>query len=301
MATQKLEKVRREVEEIGALPTLPEIPMKILSLIADEDSSMADIAKIVETDPSLAANILKVSNSPYYGVREKVASLKLALAILGLNEIINIVTSISIVRMFPAPKRSTGFNRIKFWQHSFGTGCAAQMLSRELRFEMEGVEFVAGLIHDLGKLIIDQYFHPKLKEILLAQEKEEIEPTQAEVKIMGVDHATLAAWLAQSWHLPSTLVEAIEHHHRPLDVLALTAPSRQPFLAAIVHLADILASEPDLGFTESSDSSQSFEDSLAWKIILAERPDLDRNSIDALKSKYETYKKQVTELVTAVS
>jgi HD-like signal output (HDOD) protein len=160
MATQRVEKLRHEVEEIGALPTLPEIPMKILSLIADRESSMADIAKIIETDPSLATNILKVSNSAYYGVRSKVASLKLALAILGLNEIINIVTSISIIRMFPAGKRNVGFNRIKFRRHSFGTGCAAQMLARELRFEMDGVEFVAGLIHDIGKLIIDQYFHP---------------------------------------------------------------------------------------------------------------------------------------------
>jgi HD-like signal output (HDOD) protein len=132
-------------------------------------------------------------------------------------------------------------------------------------------------------------------------EKEEATQIQAEIKVMGVDHAVLASWLAQSWHLPATLVEAIEHHHRPLDVPTLTNPSRQPFLAAIVHLADILALEPELKFTESSDSSQSFEENLAWKIILAERPDLDRRTIDDLKSKYELYKEKVNELVTAIS
>jgi putative nucleotidyltransferase with HDIG domain len=301
MATQRLEKIRQEVQEIGALPTLPETPLKILSLVADEESSMADIARTIETDPALAANILKVSNSPYYGVREKVGSLKLALTILGLNEIINIVTSISIVRMFPISKRSAGFNRLKFWRHCFGTGCAAQMLARELRFDLDGVEFVAGLIHDIGKLIIDQYFHSKQKEILSMCEKGPLSPNEAEVEVMGVDHATLGSWLAQSWHLPSTLVEAIEYHHRPLDVLTLTRPSEEPFLAAIVHLADILASEPDLKFTESCESSQTFSDDLSWKIILAERPDLNRQAIEALKSKYELYKEKVNELVTAVT
>jgi HD-like signal output (HDOD) protein len=151
MSEKALEKIRQEVEEIGALPTLPEIPMKILHLVANEDSSMDDISKIVERDPSLTANILKVANSPYYGVRQKIASLKLALAILGLNEIINIVTSISIVRLFPASRRDGSFERAKFWQHSFGCAAAVRMLARDLELETQGVEFVAGLLHDLGK------------------------------------------------------------------------------------------------------------------------------------------------------
>lgn len=301
MSTQRLEKIRREVEEIGALPTLPETPMRVLSLIANEDSSMEDISRIVERDPSLAANILKVSNSPYYGVREKVASLKLALTILGLNEIINIVTSISIVRMFPSHGRSTGFNRIKFWRHSFGCASAAQMLAKALKFDMDGVEFVAGLIHDIGKLILDQYFHSKLKEILTLRDKEGISLLEAETAVVGVDHAALGSWLGQSWHLPLTLIEAIMYHHRPLDVLALPTPSTKPALTAIVHLADILASESELKFTESEESSKAFSDNLAWKIILAERSDLTREDLECFKGSYGEYKERVNELIKAVS
>lgn len=300
MTTQRLEKIRQEVEEIGALPTLPEIPMKILRLIADEESSLTDIAKVIETDPSLSANILRVSNSPYYGVREKIGSLKLALAILGLNEILNIVTSISVIRLFPASKRSS-FNRIKFWRHSFGTGCAAQMLAKELNFDIDGVEFVGGLIHDIGKLILDQYFHTKLKEIAAVREKENLSMLEAELKVMGVDHATLGSWLAQTWHLPAMLIEAIEYHHRPVDVLTLTQPSRQPILAAIVHLADILAWEDGINSPEPDGASRSFEENLAWKIILAERPNLEKQTIDRLKGKYDEYKEKVNDLVTAVS
>lgn len=117
MPTERLEKIRREVEERGALPTLPEVPMRVLRLIADVKFSMEHISRIVERDPSLAANIVKVSNSTYYGMRQKVASLKLALAILGLNEVINIVTSISIARMFPSCRRAGEFNRVKFRRH----------------------------------------------------------------------------------------------------------------------------------------------------------------------------------------
>jgi len=295
-----LDKIRREVEGIGALPTLPEIPMRILRLISNEEASMDDISRIVERDPSLTANILKVANSPYYGMRQKVASLKLALAMLGLNEIINIVTSISIVRLFPARKRAGSFDRTRFWQHSFGCATAARMLAGDLKFETEGVDFVAGLLHDVGKLIMDQYFHPKLREIRKVKQKKDITLIEAEQQALGVDHATLGSWLAQRWDLPAPLVESITYHHRPLDVLALAPPSREPALAAIVHLADILAGEPELNFTESLQAPESFGDNFAWKIILAERPDLDQESIGRFTTQYEEYRARVSSLVKAV-
>ena len=275
--------------------------MKILRQIADEKSSMENISKTIERDPSLAANILKVSNSPYYGVRQKVASLKLALTILGLNEVINMVTSISIIRMFPSRRKAGEFNRSKFWRHSFGCALAAQMLATEMRFSTEGVEFVAGLIHDIGKLILDQYFHPKLKEIWSLKEKEDVPLLEAETRVMGVDHAVLGSWLAQSWQLPPVLVDSIMYHHRPLDVLALSTPSPMPSLTAIVHLADILACEPELNFTESMTSPQSFTENTAWKIILAERPALDKPTLERFIGKYDEHREKVSALIEAVS
>jgi HD-like signal output (HDOD) protein len=261
---------------------------------------MTDISRIVERDPSLTANILKVANSPYYGMGQKVASLKLALTILGLTEIINIVTGISIVRLFPTGRKKGSFDRVKFWQHSFGCATASRMLANDLKFETEGVEFVAGLIHDVGKLILDQYFHPKLREIIKLREKEGIGEIEAEERILGVGHATLGSWLAQNWNLPSTLIEAIAHHHRPLDVLALAPPSREPALSAIVHLADILAREPDLNFSESPEPSEPFADNLAWKIILAERPELGKESLSLYIAKYEKYRERITALVEVI-
>jgi len=301
MSEKLIEKTKREVEEIGALPTLPEIPMKIIQLIADRESSMDDISKIIERDPSLTANILKVANSAYYGMPQKVASLNLALTILGLNDLINIVTSISIVRMFSSKKRADSFDRIKFWRHSFGCATAARMLAKEMRFDTEGTDFVAALLHDIGKLIIDQYFHLKLRQIRNVREKDGATLLEAETSVLGVDHATLGSWLAQKWELPAILIESITFHHRPLDVLALATPSHQPGLTAIVHLADILAHEPELGFTESLQSSQSFADNLAWKIMLAERPDLEKKTIARFVEKYEGYREKVNQLVAAIS
>lgn len=294
-----LEKIRREVEEIGALPTLPEVPMRILQLIASEESSMGDISRIVERDPSLTANILRVANSPYYGMRQKVGSLKLALTMLGMSEIINIVTSISIVRLFPTRRRSN-FDRLKFWHHSFGCAAGARMLAADLEFDTKGVEFVAGLLHDIGKLVLDQYFHARLREIRKLREKEGMSLLEAETRAIGVDHATLGSWLAQRWDLPASLIESIAYHHRPLDVLALAPPSREPALTAMVHLADIMAHEPDLDFSESLQASEAFGDNLAWKIILAERPGLSREKMDTFIVGYEAYKEKVGALVEAV-
>jgi HD-like signal output (HDOD) protein len=300
MSAQTLEKIRREIEEIGALPTLPDVPMKILEIIAKEDSSMQDVAKMIERDPSLAANILKVANSPYYGVRQKVATLQLALTILGLNEIINAVTSLSVVRMFPVRSKSDGFDRFKFWRHSFGCAAASQMLGREMRFDTMGVEFVAGLIHDIGKLIIDQFFPAKMRAIHALRQKDGLSLQEAEIRALGVDHATLGSWLAENWRLPPVLVESIMYHHRPLDVLALATPSQNPALTAIVHLADILASEPGLGFSETA-HQESFTDALAWKIILAERADLNKESLGLFIGKYEEYRERVDALIQAVT
>ncbi len=301
MPSQQIERIRREVEDIGALPTLPEIPMQVLQMVSNEDSSMEDISRIVERDPALTANILKVANSAYYGMAQKVASLQLALALLGMNEIINIVMGLSIVRTFSSRGRSNIFNRTQFWRHSFGCASAARMLARDLQFDTGGVDFVAGLLHDIGKLIMDQYLHAKLKDIQKLRQKEDMTPLEAEVRIMGVDHAMLGSWLGQRWQLPAPLLEAIAHHHRPLDVLALPTPSRQPALTALVHLADILAHEPDLHFMETLQSSETFSDNTAWKIILAERPDLDKDRFEGFITKYDEYRESVNAIVDAVA
>jgi len=234
-------------------------------------------------------------------MRQKVASLKLALAMLGLNEIINIVTSISIVRLFPARGKGRSFDRFKFWRHSFGCATATRMLAEDLKFETDGVDFVAGLLHDIGKLVLDQYFHPKVREVGKLRDKEGIALFDAETRAIGVDHAMLGSWLAAKWELPTSLIESIACHHRPLDVLAAAPPSREPALTAMVHLADILAHEPDLNFDESMQTEESFADNLAWKIVLAERPDLGKESIGLFIAKYGEYRERVGSLVEAVS
>jgi putative nucleotidyltransferase with HDIG domain len=218
-----------------------------------------------------------------------------------MNEIINIVTSISIVRLFPARLSGGSFDRTKFWNHSFGCATAARMLASDLNPDTEGVDFVAGLLHDMGKLVLDQYFHPKLREVRKLREKEGLSLLDAERRAIGVDHAVLGSWLAKRWDLPAALVESIAYHHSPLDVLALAPPSREPALTAMVHLADILAHEPELNFTESLQASETFGDNLAWKIILAERPELSRDNINMFTARYEEYKEKVSALVEALA
>jgi putative nucleotidyltransferase with HDIG domain len=301
MPSRQFQKIKREIEEIGALPTLPDIPAKILQYIASDTSSMDDISRIIERDPPLAAAVLKVANSAYYGMPQRVASLPLALTILGLNEIISIITSISVVRVFAVGKRACVFDRAKFWQHSFGCATAARMLARDLRVRSGGSEFAAGLLHDIGKLILDQFFHAKLREIIRLREEESLTPIEAELRVMGIDHATLGSWLAEQWNLPAILVEAIAYHHRPLDVLALPAPSREPVLTALVHLADAITHEPALGFTESMEPIRPFADNVAWKIVLAERSDLDTRILEQFVDKYEDYRERVLALVEAVA
>ena len=160
---------KKEIEKyfysIDNLPTLPVIAMQLFSLI-EEEASMKKIAKVISSDPSLTTKVLKISNSAFYGVRKKIDTLERALVILGINEINNIVHGISFFKLFPQKNILNRFDMVKFWEHSLMVAHTARILARKLDIRTHGEEYTSGLIHDIGKLIISQYFQKEFKQII---------------------------------------------------------------------------------------------------------------------------------------
>jgi len=236
-------RLKKITQAIINLPTLPTIVAKIIESIDDPKSSAGSLTKLIKTDQVLTAKILNTANSAYYAPRYPICSINQAIVRLGFEKIKSIGLSVAVISRF-ARARSEGelLDYSRFWEHSVGVGAASRMLARMHDFRsIEDEAFVAGLVHDIGKVILSQFQTDNYSECLKAVATKKILLSQAEDSVFGVSHADVGSWLAQRWNLPKPLSEAIKLHHIPL-----TAKTK-PELCAIVHFADILTRAARIG------------------------------------------------------
>ena len=186
---------KRKIYAIRDLPTLPVIAQKVLSLADDDETGPEKLSSIISSDQSLSVRILSLANSAYYGHRAQIGTIRQAVALIGLN----MLKQLSLSALVFGTVGRGGKDREEFWTHSFATAMASSILAR--RAGMSGTEvcYMGGLLHDVGKVIIDSYF-----------------PGERDL-----DHTEIGAWMAERWQLPRELVDAIAHHHsRDINELA---------------------------------------------------------------------------------
>ena len=236
-------RLKRITQTIINLPTLPTIVAKMIELIDDPKSSARSLSRLIRTDQVLTARILRLANSAYYGFPNPISSINLAIVVLGFDTIKNLGLSVSVISRFTrASSEEELLDYTRFWEHSVGVAVASRMLARMHGFRaMESEAFVAGLVHDIGKVILSQFQTARYSQALRLVAQENISLARAEENIFGVTHAEVGGWLARRWNLPDSLVEAIKRHHIPL-----TARIR-PELCAIVHFANILTRAARIG------------------------------------------------------
>lgn len=225
------ETLRRKVEAIPGVATLPHVMARILELVDDESSSATDLGAEIAADTSLTAKLLKIVNSAFYGFPRQIAQVSEAVVVLGYEEIKRISLATSVIGMFGdgSPHED---GRLRFWTHSLHTAALAELLEREGGRGGKGA-FTAGVLHDLGRIVLDQFF-PEINRAIEHQEAAENRtPVEIEQELLGVTHADIGYWLAERWNLPPVLAEAIQLHHRPKRATEGT-------LAAAVHVADVL-------------------------------------------------------------
>ncbi|MCL4693076.1 MAG: HDOD domain-containing protein [Candidatus Hydrogenedentes bacterium] len=257
------------IERVGDLPAIPEVVAEVLRATDDPLVDMADVTEIIERDPAMTAKILRISNSPYYGMKQYVGTLKLALVILGVREVRNIVLGVSVFDTLKDGKH----NKLipdSFWNHSFLVGGLSKQLATTMRLGMHGEAFICGLLHDMGKLVLlRQMSTPYAKLLESARERPET-LCEAEVSQYGFTHADAAAALAERWNFPKTLADAIHLHHPARDTALSTA--KDPKLAAIVRLANVAVHE-DLD--EAGGPSAATSDSEIWTVLSASPAPID--------------------------
>ena len=233
------------INSLSSLPTLPQVYLEIKEALADQANLSVDrIARIVEQDPSISLRLLKWANSAVFGQRNPVETVNRAVVVLGMEMVEGLVLTMSVFDALSteAPE-IPDFGREAFWVHSSGCGAIAKMLleARSADKTIAAQAFIAGLLHDIGKLVEDRYLHDMFAEaVSLALGREGL-LHEAEQEIMGATHADIGNHLAEWWNLPSFVANAVRYHHTPklcdgdLDILGA------------VHVADVLMDRLEIG------------------------------------------------------
>ncbi len=225
-------RIRRVTESIIGLPTLPTVVSTMIDLVDSPRTSAVVLSRLIGSDQSLTAKILKLANSAYYGFPREIPTVNLAIVVLGFNTVKEMGLSLSVFDVFRKTPSSGSFDVRLFWEHSVACGVAARMIARARCNRFAGEAFVAGLLHDIGKVILKQYFDPEFAEIIALQQGEKMTLEEAEAAVIGTTHAQIGAWLAEKWNLPELISETILRHHNPGDTHA------DPAFVACVSLGD---------------------------------------------------------------
>lgn len=215
------------------LASLPEAVTRTLNLINDPDSSATDIGNSLSHDPALTTRLLRIVNSPYYGFPAQIETVSRAITLVGTLELLDLILASSVIRLFDRipPDLVTMDD---FWDHSIYTSILARILARRSRAPDTERYFIAGLIHDVGELVLFSQRPEQSFEVLRRITVESADLTDAEQDIFGFTHSMVGAELARQWNLPASLVAAIEYHHAP------TSTDTYQLEASIVHCADAI-------------------------------------------------------------
>ena len=237
-------KMKEIIPKIEILPTPPIVVTKIMEMSEDSKSSAEDIAKVIALDQALTMKMLKLSNSAYYGFRQKVSSLDSAVVTLGLKVVRNLALSIAMLEAFPASGAEGDFDRRMFWEHSVGCAVISKLLAKRTGYPRDKMEeaFTAGLLHDIGKVVLDRYLHEEYGSVVRMAKEENIPIIEAEEKVLGVTHAEVGHLLSFMWKLPKELQWVIYSHHNPEG-----ASGNSKRLAGIVYFGDIVCREKEIG------------------------------------------------------
>ena len=262
--------VRTEIQRINEVVSFPPVVAEILQAMSDADVTMAKVTTIIESDTALTAKILRVANSPFYGLRRDVANIAQALRMLGLDEIGHLLLTCQMKSRLMSLDSRQRTHLERLWRHSVAVAAISRLLASLYRIPTEGKEYTAGLLHDMGKLVLIQYFPEQVLSIEEMIIRESVSDIEAEQRIASISHTEIGRLIGEKWRLPKEYLDVMQFHHRP------GLSTNHALLCAVVRCADLFSEQWGFGIGEQTEAF-SLESEAAGIIIdvapqLGERP-----------------------------
>ncbi len=228
---------------INFIPPIPVVIVELLKALDDENANMNDIARIIAKDPPMSMNVLKVANSAFYRLTNKVATVQHAVRMLGVKELGMICVSCGAYQALKPPTDTATFDLNEFWKHSVATGVISKKICAELAVGDKNTIYFGGLLHDIGKVVLDRFAHEVYKIVIQVTHEECLPMIEAEKRIIGESHDTIGGMIMERWKFPFTLVDVARYHH----AISL-CPEETRATVAVCSLADELARVRYFGF-----------------------------------------------------
>lgn len=229
MNTLSLDQV---VSRVETLPRLPAATMRLVSVLHDPDSTLEEIVDTVRYDQTITAQLLRLANSSYFSLPQRVASVEDVVRLLGTSKVLQLVMAAYSRTLMSPPQAGYGLRPGALWEHSVAAALGTQCLCRRLRLPGGGAIFTAGLLHDIGKIVLNEFVSREYAEIARQVAQGQVSFCEAEAQVLGFTHAEVGGLLAERWELPEPIVRAVRHHHDPQ-----ASPQPDPIID-VVHLAD---------------------------------------------------------------
>lgn len=226
------------LDRVQKLPSRPSLVLELLESFDDERVDIATLARKIASDQALVARVMRVANSAFFGLSGQIGTIAEAISILGFNNLRGLVTAAAIINS--APKNLGQFDQLTFWRHGICAASCAKALAKRVGGSPE-IAFTAGILHDIGKLIIAMEFPESVAELSLSNDGSDEESLAAERALLGFDHAALGGELAKRWNFPPAIREAITLHHSPPGI------GVRGGLADVVYIANLFAHALDHG------------------------------------------------------
>jgi len=218
---------------IKQLPAFPATVHKVSELLKNDDYAVADVVSVIKYDQAIAANILKISNSAYFGVRQKIKSIHDAVIYLGQKNLVRALQTASVSRIFAKRTAGYGMKTRELWEHSVAVALMSQILSRRINKKEDTVLYTAALLHDVGKLVMGEFVQESSEKIFALMAAGGYSFLEAEESVIGINHAELGGRIAVYWNFPPEIHDAIAYHHRPDRLL-----TGETMIPSLVSIAD---------------------------------------------------------------
>ncbi|MEW5692499.1 MAG: HDOD domain-containing protein [Candidatus Hydrogenedentota bacterium] len=258
-------RIRKVIEKIQKLPTLPNVVQNVLKIVENPKTTAKDINRVISQDPALSSKVLRLVNSAFYGFPRRISTVTDAIIILGFNTVKSLALSASVFDVFKG--ESIFFDRTAFWQHSIGVGVAAQLIAKRVRYAKVEEIMIAGILHDIGKIALDQYAHEEFNKILATVKEKNMAFLEAEEQVTSCNHCDVGKWMADKWNFPQVILEPIAFHHFPEKSVEFSN------ITAMIHLADIICKSQNIGY--SGDNIIPELNKKAWNDLAITKDDIE--------------------------